>query len=130
MSLKPKDSDFPKIIKTNKEATTKPKENADNFNNFFCCVAPRLQNEISYAFRLFQNYFSEPCNDNYFISPCSEDKTSKIISEFSNYKATGINSILLTILKLAKQSISKHFFIFLSHQVFSLKNLKQQRLHQ
>ena len=51
------------------------------------------QEKIKYAFKQFQNYLQKPCADSFIINPCTEDEISKIMSEFNNNKATGINCI-------------------------------------
>ena len=109
ISSKAKDAESPKIIKTKHgETITDTKLIADNLNNFFCSVAQLVQEKIKYVFKPFQDYSSKPCNDSFIITPFTEDEISKIISEFNYNKATGINSVPLKILKLAKQPISNH----------------------
>ena len=108
ISPKAKDAESPKIIKTKHgETITDTKLIADNLNNFFCSVAQLVQEKIKYVFKPFKDYLSKPCNDSFIITPCTEDEISKIISEFNYNKATGINSVPLKILKLAKP-ISNH----------------------
>ena len=79
------------------------------------------------AFKAFKDYLSKPCNDSFIITPCTEDEISKIISEFNYNKATGINSVPLKILKLAKP-ISNHL-----SKIFNLSfssGISLQVLHQ
>ena len=100
ISLNAKNSESPKIIKTEHgETITNPELIPDNFKKFFCSSFQSVQEKINYALKSFQNYLSKPCNDSFIIPPCTEDNISKIISEFNNKKATGINSIPLKISK-------------------------------
>ena len=70
ISLKAKDSECPKIIKTKHgETITDPKLIADNFNNFFCSVVQSVQEKINFVVKPFRNYLSKPCNDSFIITP-------------------------------------------------------------
>ena len=80
ISLKAKDSEIPKIIKTEHgETFTDTKLIADNFNSFFLISSPISPRKINYAFKLFQDYLSKPCDDSFIITPYTEDEISKII---------------------------------------------------
>ena len=62
-SLKAKDLEYPKTIKTkNGETITDPKLIADNFL-FVCLVAKSVQEKIAYAFKPFQNYLTAYTKD-------------------------------------------------------------------
>ena len=62
ISLNIKESESPKIILNNKgEFLTIPNGIANQFNNFFCSVAPIIQSNIKPNFKSFDHYLTEPC---------------------------------------------------------------------
>ena len=59
-------------------------------------------------------YLTEPCKESFLISPCTKNEILEIISSLDYYKAVGINSIPIKILKLAKEQIAEHlYFIYI-----------------
>ena len=92
------------IVNSNGEFLTNPIDIANSFNNFFCSVVPNIQSTINQTFRPFHYYQINPCVD----SLCTKKLILEIVSNFDNDRATGINSIPLKILKLAKESIAEH----------------------
>ena len=124
ISLNSKESESPKIILNNKgEFLTNPNDIANQFNNFFCSVAPTIQSNIKPNFKSFDQYLTEPCKESFLISPCTKNEILEIISSLDYNKAVGINSIPIKILKLAKEQIAEHLcFIYkLSFTTASLK---------
>ena len=64
ISLNTKESESPKIILNNKgEFLTNPNDIANQFNNFFCSVAPTIQSNIKPNFKSFDQYLTEPCKE-------------------------------------------------------------------
>ena len=102
-----KGSESPKIIINNKgEYLTNPNDIANQFNNFFCSIAPTIQSNIKPHFKSFHHYLTAPCKESFLTSPCT-------ISSFDYKKAIGTNHIPIKMLKLAKEKIDEHlFFIY------------------
>ena len=70
-SLNPKEFESPKINLNNKgEFLTNPNDIANQFNNFFCSIAPTIQSNINPNFEFFNHYLTEPCKESFLISPC------------------------------------------------------------
>ena len=87
---------------------------ANQFNNIFCYVAPTIQSNIKLNFKSFDQFLTEPCKESFLISPCTKNEILEIISSLDYYKAVGINSIPIKILKLAKEQIAEHlYFIYI-----------------
>ena len=100
ISLKTKESQSPKIILNNKsEFLINPNDIANQFNNFFCFVAPTIQSNIKPNFKSFDHYLTEPCTESFLISPCTKNEMLEMISSLDYNKSIGINSIPIQILK-------------------------------
>ena len=69
ISSKCKDSDIPKIIKDKDTFLAAPKDIANSFNKFFCSVEPNIQSVINLAYKSFNHYLKNPCNESTFIKP-------------------------------------------------------------
>ena len=112
--LNTKESESPKIILNNEsEFLTNPNDIANQFNNFFCSVAPIIQSHIKPNFKFFDHYLTESCKESFLISPCTNNEILEIISSLDYNKAVGINSIPIKILKVAKKQIAEHLcFIY------------------
>ena len=109
ISLKTKESQSPKIILNNKsEFLINPNDIANQFNKFFCFVAPTIQSNIKPNFKSFDHYLNEPCKESFLISPRTKNEILEIISSLDYNKAIGINSIPIQILKLAKEQTAQH----------------------
>ena len=78
---------------------------------FFCFVAPSIQSEIDFAHKSFNYFLKNPCNESIFIKPCTNKEIRDIISDLGSKKATGPNSILTKIMKLAKEFIANNLFV-------------------
>ena len=66
ISLNTKESGSPKIILNNKgEFLTSPNDITNQFNNFFCSVAPTIQSNIRPNFKSFDLYLTEPCKESF-----------------------------------------------------------------
>ena len=68
----------------------------------FGFVASNIKSTIKQNFKPFHHYLTNPCVDSFLIYPCIKKEILEIIFNFDNSEATGINSILLKKLKLAK----------------------------
>ena len=114
VSLNTKESESPKTICNNKgEFLTNPDDIVNQFNNFFCSIAPTIQSNIKPNFKSFDNYLTEPCKESFLISSCTKNEVLEIISSLDYNKAIGINSIPIKILKMTKEKIAKHLcFIY------------------
>ena len=108
ITLKSKDQETPKVIKENDAYLTEPKQIANAFNNFFCSVAPKIQDSINYSHKSFESFLPPLCQNTFFISPCSKEDVIDIITSLDSSKAIGPNSIPIKILKLLKNDISQH----------------------
>ena len=114
ISLKTKEYQSPKIILYNKsEFLINPNDIANQFNKFFCFVAPTIQSNIKPNFKSFDHYLTEPCKESFLIFSRTKNEILEIISSLDYNKAIGINSIPIQILKLAKEQILQHLcFIY------------------
>ena len=73
ISSNTKESGYPKIIINNKgEYLTNPNDIANQFNNFFCSIAPTLQSNIKPHFKSFHHYLTAPCKESFLTSPCTK----------------------------------------------------------
>ena len=59
----------------------------------FCSVAHNIQSKVSYAFKRYQHYLTNPCNDIFHVTPSAKEEVLDIILEIDNNKASGPNSI-------------------------------------
>ena len=75
---------------------------------FFCSVAPTIQSSIRPKFKSFDHYLTKPCEESFLVCPSTNNEILEIISSLDNNKATGINSIHIKILKLAKEQFAEH----------------------
>ena len=98
--MKCKVSDIPTIIKDKGTFLTAPKDIANSFNKFFCSVAPNIQSKINLAYKSFNHFLKNPCNESLFIKPCTNKEIIDKISDLSCNKATGPNNIPIKIMKL------------------------------
>ena len=114
ISLNTKESESPKMILNNKgEFLTNPNDIANQFNNFFCSVAPSIQSNIKPNFKSFDHYLTVPCKESFLISLCTKNEILEMISSLDYNKAIGINSIPMKILKIAKEQIAEYLcFIY------------------
>ena len=69
ISLKCKESGIPKIIKDKDIFLTAPKDIANSFNKFFCSVAQNIQSKINLAYKSFNHFLKNPCNESFFTKP-------------------------------------------------------------
>ena len=76
--------------------------------NFFCPFASTIQSNIKSNFKSFDHYLIEPCKESFLIPPCSKNEILEIILSVDYIKARGISSIIIKILKLAKEQIAEH----------------------
>ena len=128
ISLNNKESESPKIILNNKdEFLTNPNDIANQFNNFFCSVAPTIQYNIRPNFKSFDQYLTEPCKESFPISLCTKNEILEIISSLDYDKAVGINSITIKI-KLLNTYAS--YITYLLQQVFFQTVSKSLKSHQ
>ena len=105
--LNTKESEPSKIILNNKgDFFTNQNGISYQFNNIFCFVVPTVQSNIRPNFKSFDRYLIEACKETFLISPYTKNKILAIISSLYYNKAIGINSILIEILKLAKEQIA------------------------
>ena len=120
--MKCKVSDIPTIIKDKGTFLTAPKDIANSFNKFFCSVAPNIQSKINLAYKSFNHFLKNPCNESFFIKPCTNKEIIDEISDLSCNKAKGLNSIPIKIMKLAKDctanNLSVHFNLSFSSGIF------------
>ena len=93
------------VANTKDEFLTNPIDFANS--NFFCSIATNIQSTTTQTFKFFHHYPTNPCVNLFLISRCTKKKILKIISNFDNNKATGINCIFLKITKLAKEAIAE-----------------------
>ena len=112
ISLNTKASESPKINFNSKgEFLTNPNDIANQFNNFFCSVAPSIQSNIKPN---FDQHLTESCKESFLISQWIKNKILEIMSSLDYNKAVGINSIPIKILRLAKEQIAEHLcFIYI-----------------
>ena len=80
------------------------------FNNYFCTVGPKLQNEIdNFDEKLFETYLPAPVKDSMFCSPVSDSEIFLIISKFKNNKSPGPDNIGPRLLKEIASDIISPF---------------------
>ena len=75
--------------------------------NLILLFLPTIQSNIKPNFRSFRHYLTEPSEELFLISPLTKNYILEIISSLNNNKATGINSVLIKILKVAKEQITE-----------------------
>ena len=90
-----------KIEKINKEGSflTNKKDIANHFNNYFCNIGKKLQNNVPTTNKNYKNYLTNQNLNSFFISPVSEDELLKVIHTINNRKAKGIYDIPANIFK-------------------------------
>ena len=76
----------------------------------------RLKSKLNYAFKSYQHYLTNPCNDKFLVTSWTKEEILvETLSIYNNYKASGPSSISFKILKTAKHSIANQWC-----QVFNL----------
>ena len=75
--------------------------------NLILLFLPTIQSNIKPNFRSFRHYLTESSEELFLISPLTKNDILEIISSLDNNKATGINSVIIKILKLAKEQITE-----------------------
>ena len=83
----------------------------NNLITFFVLLHLPSNLILSQILNLFDQHLTEPCKES--LSFCTKNEIVEIISSLDYYKAVGINSISIKILKLAKEQIAEHLcFIY------------------
>ena len=120
ISLNTKESESPKIILNNMgEFITNPNDIANQFNKFFCSIAPTIQSNIKPDCKYLYQYLTEPCKESLLISSCTKNEILEIIPSVDYNRSVGITSIPIKILKLAKEQVTDTSYItYFLQQVF------------
>ena len=101
------------ILNNKGEFLTNPNDITNQFNNFFCSVAPTIQSNIKPNFKSYDHHLTEPCKESFLISPWTNKDILEIISSLDYNKVIEINIIPIRILKIAKEQIAEHLcFIY------------------
>ena len=83
----------------------------NNLITFFVLLHLPSNLILSQILNLFDQHLTEPCKES--LSFYTKNEIVEIISSLDYYKAVGINSISIKILKLAKEQIAEHLcFIY------------------
>ena len=74
------------------------KETSDIFNNFFTSIAGKIRSNIRPSVKPFKDYLTERNSNKFCFRPCTADEIIKLIQNLKNGKASGPNSIPISIL--------------------------------
>ncbi len=95
-----------KIVKNSTEITD-PMVIADSFNNYFANVGTNLANSISDSWKSPSDYLKTPLSKSFYLFPTTPGEIEAEISDLKSGKATGPNSIPISVLKLLKKIIAE-----------------------
>ena len=106
INIKSKKSNQISSLIINNELITDSKQIANNFNEYFCTIAERLQSRIYHASQNFTKYLTNSNDHNFFIAPTNITEIINIIDNLDVNKASGPHSIPIEILHTIKFTIA------------------------
>ena len=81
------------------QTITKPRDMAENFNEFFTSVGVNLQKKIPPTKRHFSDYLQNPNNESFFLFHTTPEEVYDIIKTLKSSKSVGPNSVPTKIIK-------------------------------
>ena len=88
------------------QLNTDPQVIANEFNNFFVNIGPKLANEIGTSHQNYFKYLSNPIQNNFFMLPVFENEIIKIIGNFDQNKSPGHDEISNFLIKKIAKEVS------------------------
>lgn len=102
LARKSKKSSLPVEILHNGTTVSDQTLIANIFNSFFTSIAKNIRDKIPKSSKNCKYFLKDPVNETIFLTPTNEEEIIKLISQLSNNKASGPNSIPTCILMLLK----------------------------
>ena len=107
IQMKNRTDSLPTCILNNKGISiSDPLEIANTFNLYFSSIGGDLQSKIHSSHTNFSKYLKNPNVNSLFISPINANEVYDLISNLSNSKASGPNSIPTVVLKHINNEVS------------------------
>ena len=94
--------------------TSNPETVSNCFNDFFTTIADSIRAQIPPEHNHYSRFLKNRNPNSMFLSPTTPEEIIKVVSSFSDSKATGPHSIPVSILKLLKHDICEPISILIN----------------
>jgi len=112
-----KNGQLPESFNFNNTDVTDKSVIANEFNNFFTNIGPKLASEIPYRNGNFMDYLKEPRDNIFNFDLVTESTTNKVIDNLQPKSSCGWDGISPKLIKTCKQIISKPLTKLINHTI-------------
>ena len=109
---------MPDCFNVNNKIITDSHEIAEEFNNFFINIGPKLASQIpQYNDLTFQSYLNSPCRTTLNFNPVQQEDVTKIINELKSKSSFGFDRLSTKLLKCLKTELSSSIAIIINQSL-------------